>query len=103
MFAVIELAGKQFCVKKGDFLEIDKKQGEVSEIFELEKVLFIGGEKENKIGTPYVSGASVKIKIVETGKSKKFTTLKYKPKKRYRIKKGHRQDFSKLEILDILG
>jgi len=104
MFAVIEIAGKQFCVKKGDTLEIDKNQGEIESTFDLDKVLFLSQDetgKDSKIGTPYVEGASVKAKIVETGKSKKVVILKHKAKKRYKVKRGHRQPFSTLEILEI--
>ena len=104
MFAVIEIAGKQYQVKKGSIIEIDKHQGEKEAIFEVEKVLLLSRDSEGKdvsVGQPYVKGVKVKAKVLEVGKAKKVTVLKYKPKKRYRIKKGHRQPISKIEILEI--
>jgi len=106
MWAVIETGGKQFCVKKGDVLEIEKIKGEKDSSISFEKVLLFGKDKEGKeldLGNPYLENVTVKAKILELGKGKKVTVFKYKPKKRYRVKKGHRQEYAKVEITDIEG
>ncbi len=106
MFAVIEISGKQFCVKKGEVLEIDKSEEEIGKIIDIDKVLFLSKDesgKDSQIGMPYIENALVKAKVIELGKSKKVTILKHKPKKRYKVKRGHRQPFSKLEIVEIVG
>lgn len=103
-WAVIETGGKQYLVKKGDLLQIEKVEGEEGSNISFDSVLLLSKDeagKELTIGSPVVKDASVKAKIVELGKDKKITVLKYKPKKRYRIKKGHRQSYAKVEILEI--
>jgi len=104
MWAVIETGGKQFQVKKGDVLEIEKIEGKVGSNISFDSVLLLSKDakgKELSLGSPYLKNAAVEAKIIELGKGKKVTMLKYKPKKRYRVKKGHRQPYVKVEITEI--
>ncbi len=96
MFAVIETGGKQYIVKEGDVLRVEKLPNENGEV-EFDKVLMV----DNKIGAPYVEGAKVKAELVRTAKAKKVIVFKYKKRKGYRVKKGHRQLFSEVKITKI--
>lgn len=104
MWAIIETGGKQYRISQGDQLEVEKvNSGEDGEI-EINKILAVSKDKEGKdliLGEPFVHGAKVTAKILGTKKGDKVTILKYKPKKRYRVKKGHRQTLTKIEILKI--
>ncbi len=96
MFAVVETGGKQYIVKEGDVIKIEKLSRENGEI-EFDKVLMVG----NKIGTPYVEGAKVKAEIIRVGKAKKVIVFKFKRRKGYSKKQGHRQQFSEVKITQI--
>ena len=100
MYAIIETGGKQLKVVPGQEVYIEKVATEVGEIVTFDKVLFVGGD-DVKVGVPFVEGASVTAKVVEQGRAKKITVLKYKPKKNYKRKLGHRQPFTKVIIADI--
>ena len=97
--AVIETGGKQYLVREGQTIVIEKlpKVG-AGETTIFEKVLLFDDGSEVKIGTPYLSGVSVRGSITEAGRGKKITVIKYKPKVRYRVKRGHRQPFLKVVI-----
>lgn len=99
--AVIETGGKQYKVSVGQKFKIDKIASESGKTVSFDKVLLLYDEKESKIGRPYIEGASVEGEILKQGRSKKVIVFKYKPKKRYRVKKGHRQDFTEIEIKKI--
>lgn len=100
--AVIQTGGKQYIVKPGDVLKIEKiKTAKVGEKIEFDKVLLIADDKNIQIGEPLIEGAKISAKIEEEGKDKKITILKYKNKTRYKIKKGHRQPFTKVSIKTI--
>lgn len=101
MYAVIETGGKQYKVSEGDFIFVEKLEVEAGAAVELDKVLAVGGDAEIKIGAPYVEGAKVVAEAVKNGKSKKIIVYKYKPKKGYHKKQGHRQPYTKLEIKKI--
>ena len=101
MLAVIKTGGKQYLVKKGDKVKIEKLEGEVGDKITFSEVLFLGDEKEVKIGTPFVAGAKVEGKILKQGKAKKVTGVKHKAKKRYSVKFGHRQELTEVEIVKI--
>ena len=101
MYAVIKSGGKQYCVKQGDVIEVEKlnlipDQNDV----QFDRVLAINDGKM-VVGTPFVEGAVVNAKIIEQGKGPKVIIFKYKSKKDYRKKQGHRQPFTKVEITDI--
>ena len=99
MLAVIKTGGKQYLVKPGDEIKIekvkDKKEGDKI-IFD--QVLLLEKSRKVSLGNPYIKGAKVIGKIIQEGKNKKITILKYKPKTRYKVKKGHRQLFMKIKI-----
>lgn len=102
MFAVIETGGKQVRVQKGDKIKIEKlNENEGSKVV-FDKVLLIADGEKVEIGKPFISGMVVFAQIIEQGKDDKITVFKFKAKKRYQKKQGHRQSFTRVEILDIV-
>jgi large subunit ribosomal protein L21 len=101
MYAVVRTGGKQYRVSKGDQLKIEKITGDVGDEVRFEDVLMIGGIDDVKVGKPVVSGASVSARIVEQDRSKKVVVFKYKRRKGYRKKQGHRQAYTRVEITGI--
>lgn len=97
MYAIIETGGKQIKVEAGQEIYIEKLNVEADETVTFDKVLFVGGD-DVKVGAPFVSGATVTAKAVKNGKQKKITVFKYKAKKNYRKKQGHRQPYTKLVV-----
>ena len=96
MYAVIVTGGKQYQVKTGDEIYIEKLDAQAEETVTFDKVLVLGeGEGKISVGNPYVSGATVTGTVLKTGKAKKITVFTYKPKKR---KMGHRQPYTKVKI-----
>ena len=100
MYAIIETGGKQLKVEVGDSIFVEKLDVAEGEEVVLDKVLFIG-DKTNKIGNPYIKGATVTAQVEKQGKEKKVVIFKYNPKKHYHKKQGHRQPYTKLVIEDI--
>lgn len=100
MFAVIETGGKQYLVKDGDALRIEKLEASVGETVVFDKVLLLAEEDGSKvqIGTPYIEGASIEAAVELQGRSKKIRVVKYKRKTRYKRVLGHRQQFSKVKV-----
>lgn len=103
MYAVIETGGKQYRVQEGDTIFIEKVDGSEGDAISFEKVLLLSDEGEVKVGKPYVEGATVNADIVEQGKAKKIIVFKFKAKKDYRRKQGHRQPYTKVKIEKING
>lgn len=103
MFAIIETGGKQYKVNEGDIIFIEKLEADEGETVKFDKVLALSVNDEFKSGAPYVTGADVTAKIVKNGKAKKLTILRYKPKKGYKKKMGHRQPYTKVQIEKISG
>lgn len=97
MYAIIETGGKQIKVEKGQEIYIEKLGVDAEDVFTFDKVLFVGGDNV-KVGVPFVEGATVKATVVKNGRAKKITVFKYKAKKNYRKKQGHRQPYTKLVI-----
>ena len=97
MYAIIETGGKQYKVEQGDVVFVEKLGVEEGETVTFDKVLVVGGD-DVKVGTPYVDGASVEASVVKNGKDKKIIDYKYKSKKGYHKKQGHRQPYTKVEI-----
>ena len=97
MYAVIETGGKQYRVQEGDVITIEKLNAEVGETVTFDKVLVLGEGKDVKVGTPYVDVA-VTGSVVENGKGQKVIIFKYKAKKDYRKKQGHRQPYTMVKI-----
>ncbi len=100
MKAVIETGGKQFTVAKGDKIYTEKVDVEVGQSVNFDDVLMVTGSKM-LVGDPFVKGAKVTAKVLKHGKQKKIIVYKYKPKKNYKRKQGHRQPYSQLEITDV--
>lgn len=98
MLAIIKTGGKQYKVAEGDKIKIEKLEGEAGAKITFEEVLFVGDEKDAKVGTPFITGAKVEATIVSQGRHKKVIGIKHKPKKRYKVKFGHRQMFTEVEI-----
>ena len=101
MYAIIETGGKQYRVKEGDEIRIEKINVADGEQVTFDKVLVLGDGAEAKVGAPYVEGAAVYGDVVETGKGQKVIIFKYKPKKDYRKKQGHRQPYTLVKITGI--
>ena len=97
MYAIIETGGKQIKVEAGQEIYVEKLGVQADEVVTFDKVLFVGGETV-KVGAPTVEGATVTAKVVKEGRAKKITVFKYKAKKNYRRKQGHRQPYSKVTI-----
>ena len=102
MYAVIETGGKQYRVQEGDVITIEKLNAEVGETVTFDKVLVLGEGKDVKVGTPYVD-AAVTGSVVENGKGQKVIIFKYKAKKDYRKKQGHRQPYTMVKIESLGG
>jgi large subunit ribosomal protein L21 len=100
MYAIIETGGKQIKVEKGQEIYIEKLNGEADDVITFDKVLLVGGD-DVKVGVPFVEGATVKAKVLKQGRAKKIIVFKYKAKKNYRRKQGHRQPYTKLLIEEI--
>lgn len=98
MYAVLTTGGKQYKVSEGDVIYVEKLNVEVDSTVELTEVLAVSNGETLKVGTPVVEGAKVVAKVVAQGKAKKVVVFKYKRKKDYRRKNGHRQPYTKLVI-----
>jgi large subunit ribosomal protein L21 len=101
MLAIIKTGGKQYKVKVGDKIKIEKLAGEEGSNATFSEVLFLGDEKDVKIGNPVIAGAKVEGKILRTFKDKKVVGIKFKAKKRIKTKFGHRQTMTEVEITKI--
>ena len=99
--AVIQTGGKQYLVSEGTKLLVEKLPGEKGASVTFDTVLLFDDGKKTDVGMPYLAGKKVMGTILETGKGKKILILKYKSKVRYRVKRGHRQPFTKVEITKI--
>ncbi len=96
MYAIIETGGKQYQVKEGDEIFVEKL--DVEGEFTIDKVIMVGKDDGAVVGALYVYGASVKASLIKNGKAKKVTVFTYKPKKSSKRKMGHRQPYSKIKI-----
>jgi len=99
MYGVIEVAGHQYKVQAGDLIDVEKLGKEEGELIEIDKVLFVGGEKP-QLGLPLVEGAVVKAKVIRQSKGRKVLVFKRKPGM-YQKKQGHRQEYTGLLITEI--
>lgn len=101
MYAIIRTGGKQYQVAPGERVRVEKLAGDVGETVELADVLLVADGGDVKIGQPVIQGAKVTAQIVEQGKAKKVLVFKKKRRKGYKVKRGHRQLFTALEIKEI--
>ena len=98
MYAVIVTGGKQYRVSEGDVVFIEKLDAEADSTVQFDQVLVVGKEDGVVVGAPNVQGAVVTGKVLKNGKSKKITVFKFKAKKNYRRRQGHRQPYTKVTI-----
>ena len=101
MYAIIATGGKQYRVKEGDEILVEKLNAAEGDAVVFDQVLAAGEGADIKVGSPVIAGAAVNAKVVENGKGPKVITFKYRAKKDYRNKKGHRQPFTKVVIESI--
>jgi large subunit ribosomal protein L21 len=97
-YAIVEDGGKQYKAVEGQTIEVDHFDSEIGDQLDLERVLLIVDEENIQIGTPLVEGAKVQATVVSQVKGPKVIVFRYKPKKRYRVKTGHRQKYTRLQI-----
>ena len=102
MYALMEFKGKQYKAEKGSVLEVDLIDALPGSVIDIESVLMVSGDTVS-VGAPYVAGVKVKAVVEAHKKAKKIIVFKYKPKKDYRRKQGHRQQYSVIKIQDISG
>ena len=103
MYAVIETGGKQYKVELGSVINVEKLDVQPGQEVKLDKVLALSTDAGIQIGTPYVEGEAVTATVVENGKADKVIIFKYKNKKDYRKKQGHRQPYTQLQIVGMAG
>ncbi len=101
-YAIIEDGGKQFKAVEGGMIEVDHFPSEVGDQVDLERVLLIADDDTITVGTPLVAGAKVQASVLGMVKGPKITVFRYKPKKRIRVKTGHRQKYTQLKIETIV-
>ncbi len=101
MLAVVQTGGKQYDVREGDKIEIEKLENQVGDKVVFDKVLLLDDGKEVQVGKPILEGITVEAKILEQKRAPKITIVKQKPKKRYFKKQGHSQRLTVVEILKI--
>lgn len=101
MYAIVESGGRQYRAEEGHTFSVEKLPYEVGDQIEIEKVLLVAEGDSIQIGRPTVEGASVKATVVEQYRGKKIFVFKYKPKVRYRRRRGHRQDYTRLRVDEI--
>lgn len=102
-YAVIATGGKQYRVKVGDRIQVERLHAKAGSDLTIDQVLLLGGDGSTRIGTPVVDGASVTAHIDEHGRGDKIVVFKFKAKKRYRRRTGHRQELTRLTITGISG
>ncbi|SHJ51899.1 50S ribosomal protein L21 [Tepidibacter formicigenes] len=98
MYAIVETGGKQYKVSEGDVIFVERLEANEGDVVTLDKVLACSKDGNLVLGSPVVDGAKVEAKVLEQGKAKKIIVFKYKPKKDYRRKQGHRQPYTKLVV-----
>ena len=103
MYAIIKTGGKQYVVSEGDILNIERLKQSKGTRIQFNNVLLVANDGDVKVGTPTVQGASVQATIINEGKEKKIIVYKYKRRKRYRRKYGHRQLYSQVRIDKIIA
>ena len=98
MYAIVETGGKQYHVEEGRYIDLELLDAKQDEKITFDKIVMLVNGKKSKVGQPYVSGASVEGTVVKHDKAKKIIVFKQRPKKGYRKKQGHRQQFTRVMI-----
>jgi large subunit ribosomal protein L21 len=103
MYAIVETGGKQYRVRPGDTIAVERLPGEPGDTLDLERVLLVSGDgDETRLGTPALDGAVVRAEVIEHARGEKIIVFRYKSKVRYRRRTGHRQPLTRLRIKDIV-
>jgi large subunit ribosomal protein L21 len=103
MYAIVRVGGKQYHAEPGKTFVTEKLPYEVGTEIDLDDVLLISDGDNSAVGQPVVAGAHVKVEVTEQFKGKKIIVFKYKPKTRYRVKQGHRQNYTRLLVKDVVA
>jgi large subunit ribosomal protein L21 len=103
VYVVVETSGKQYKVSAGEIKDVDKLPLEVGEKIELDRVLLVADGEEVRVGQPTIEGAKVLATVTDHVKGPKIIVFKYRPRERYRLKKGHRQAYTRLMIDEIVA
>jgi large subunit ribosomal protein L21 len=101
MYAVFKTGGKQYRASTGDVIKVEKIEAEKGATIELDQVLMVGEGEDVKVGTPFLEGGKVTAKVLDQGRGDKIKVIKFKRRKNYRRKMGHRQYFTQIEITGI--
>ena len=101
-YAIVEDGGKQYKAVIGSTIEVDRFPSEVGDVIDLERVLLVSDDDQVVVGTPLVEGAKVQATVVDQFRAAKVVVFKYAPKKRTRVKRGHRQYYTRLRIESIV-
>ncbi len=101
MYAIVETGGKQYRVAPGGVIAVERLPGNVGEVVELSRVLLVGEGEKVQIGSPVVSGATVRAKILDQVRGRKVTVFKFRRRAKYRRKSGHRQGLTRLRVEEV--
>ena len=101
MYAIVATGGKQYRVKEGEKLRVEKLSAEAGDTVELDKVLLVGEGEDVKVGAPYLDGAKVTAKVAANGRGDKVKIVKFRRRKHSRKQMGHRQSYTEIEITGI--
>jgi large subunit ribosomal protein L21 len=101
MYAIVEIAGKQYKVRKNDKLFVPRQQADVDATLTFDRVLLVSNGEEIHVGAPIVEGAKVEAKVLDHVKADKVLVFKKKRRKRFKVKRGHRQPYTRIEINDV--
>ena len=103
MYALVEIKGKQYKAEKGALLKVDKIEAEEGTALEFDSVLLLSSEGDVKVGSPYVDGAKITAKVEDHTKGKKVRIFRYKRRKNYARRMGHRQNYTLVRVEEIVG
>lgn len=103
MYAIVRDRGMQYRVEQGQTLQIDLIEAEPGSTIEFDEVLLIGGDEHVQVGTPLIEGAKVQVQVIGSVKGKKIMILRFRNKKRFRRRMGHRQRYTKITVQDIIS
>ncbi len=102
MLAVIKTGGKQYVVEQGDVIEVEKLEGKAGDKLVFDEVLLVGDDSDVSVGAPNVAGAKIEAELIDQTRAKKVWGIKHKAKKRYKMKFGHKQHLTQIEITKIV-
>jgi large subunit ribosomal protein L21 len=102
MYAIVETGGKQYRVRPGETIAVERLSGEPGDVLDLGRVLLLANDGDTRVGSPALDSAVVRAEVVEHGRGEKIVVFRYKSKVRYRRKTGHRQSLTRVRITDIL-